>query len=71
MSHPQRAKKFIEESGKVSWHDKALWFVREKRDRSSKNIPEWEKLRSYASEIKIIILYQIYTITFKSLKIVP
>jgi L-lactate dehydrogenase complex protein LldF len=52
MSHPLNAKNFINNSGKVAWHDKALWFVREKRDKSSKNIPEWEKLRAYASKIK-------------------
>ncbi len=35
-----------------NWHDKALWFVREKRDLASKSIPEWEKLRTYAAQIK-------------------
>ena len=52
MSHPQKAKEFINTSNKVKWHDKALWFVREKRDKSSKQIPEWEELRKQASLIK-------------------
>ncbi|HFU76434.1 MAG TPA: iron-sulfur cluster-binding protein [Arcobacter sp.] len=52
MSHPHKAHSFIQNSGKVKWHDKALWFVREKRDTISKTIPEWEALREEASRIK-------------------
>jgi L-lactate dehydrogenase complex protein LldF len=52
MSHPLNAKEFINNSGKTKWHDKALWFVREKRDKASQSIPEWEELRANASKIK-------------------
>jgi L-lactate dehydrogenase complex protein LldF len=52
MNHPQEAAKFVANDERMHWHDKALWFVREKRDLASKTIPEWEKLRSYASAIK-------------------
>jgi L-lactate dehydrogenase complex protein LldF len=52
MSHPHKAHNFIQNSGKVKWHDQALWFVREKRDTISKTIPEWEELRAEASRIK-------------------
>ena len=36
----------------VDWLNDSLWFVREKRDKSVKNIPEWEELREEASNIK-------------------
>ena len=52
MSHPKEAAKFVANDERMHWHDKALWFVREKRDIASKGIPEWETLREYASNIK-------------------
>ena len=51
-THPQNAAAYVANDERMHWHDKALWFVREKRDTSSKGIPEWEKLREYASTIK-------------------
>jgi L-lactate dehydrogenase complex protein LldF len=51
-NHPQEAAKFVANDERMHWHDKALWFVREKRDLASKSIPEWEELRSVASGIK-------------------
>ncbi|RXJ68607.1 4Fe-4S ferredoxin [Halarcobacter ebronensis] len=50
--HPKKAKEFVSNDERMHWHDKALWFVREKRDKASKSIPEWEKLREYAQQIK-------------------
>ena len=47
MSHPEEAAKFVANDERMHWHDKALWFVREKRDNASKGIPEWEELREY------------------------
>ena len=52
MNHPLKAKEFVANEERMQWHDKALWFVREKRDLASKSIPEWEQLRKYASAIK-------------------
>ena len=52
MGHPELAEKFTLNVERTHWHDKALWFVREKRDRASKSIPEWEQLRSLAQQIK-------------------
>ena len=52
MNHPLKAKAFVANNERMHWHDKALWFVREKRDLASKGIPEWEQLREYASNIK-------------------
>ncbi len=36
----------------TDWLNDALWYVRQKRDNTSKNIPEWEDLRRHASNIK-------------------
>ena len=47
-----RSEAFLQNNERTNWHDKALWFVREKRDLAAKAIPEWEKLRVFASEIK-------------------
>jgi len=51
-NHPQEAAKFVSNDERMHWHDKALWFVREKRDTASKSIPEWEELREIANKIK-------------------
>jgi L-lactate dehydrogenase complex protein LldF len=37
---------------RAHWHDQALWFVRDKRDKASKSVPDWEKLRETAHKIK-------------------
>lgn len=60
MKHPQNAKEFINNSNKMKWHDQALWFVREKRDKCSKNIDEWETLRAEAAKIKKHSLSNLY-----------
>ncbi len=51
-NHPQKAKEFVANDERMHWHDTALWFVREKRDKASKSIPEWEQLRTFADKIK-------------------
>jgi L-lactate dehydrogenase complex protein LldF len=50
--HPVLAERFIAQNGRAHWHDRALWFVRSKRDRVAATIPEWELLRETASTIK-------------------
>ncbi len=50
--HAKKAAKFIQNESRVDWHDASLWFVREKRDKASHNIEEWEQLRELASQIK-------------------
>ncbi len=52
QDHAALAEAFIQDEEHVDWHDGALWFIREKRDRASKQIPEWEALREVASAIK-------------------
>lgn len=56
MSHPNQAANFLKDEKRAHWHDETLWFVREKRDNSSKGIPEWEELRKLASGIKDHVL---------------
>lgn len=52
-THSTAAKKFLENKQNATWHDETLWLVRQKRDRLSHNIPEWEKLRQAAEDIKM------------------
>ncbi|MEN7549259.1 LutB/LldF family L-lactate oxidation iron-sulfur protein [Rapidithrix thailandica] len=56
MNHPEAAKKFVKDEQRTTWHDQSLWFVRTKRDKSSKSLPEWEELRNMASAIKANVL---------------
>ena len=51
-NHADNTEKFVANDERMHWHDQALWFVREKRDRASKSIPEWEQLREFANQIK-------------------
>ena len=53
MPHPRLAQEFIDNKPRAQWHDKSLWFVREKRDRMASDVPEWEELRQHASAIKM------------------
>lgn len=56
MSHSQKATIFNKDEAKVNWHDKALWFVREKRDTAANKVKGWEYLRELASGIKANVL---------------
>ena len=56
MTHPEQAAEFLKDAQKAKWHDETLWFVRDKRDKVSKGIPEWEQLRELASGIKDNVL---------------
>ena len=44
--------KFIKAKDHIEFHDKRLWDLRQKRDRESEPMPEWEELRTLASAIK-------------------
>ena len=52
MNHSEAAEVFTEDVDRTTWHDKTLWFVREKRDKAVFQIPEWEALREAGSQIK-------------------
>jgi len=56
MTHPENAAEFLKDAQKSKWHDETLWFIRDKRDKVSKGIPEWEQLRELASGIKDNVL---------------
>ncbi|MFN8854502.1 MAG: lactate utilization protein B [Planctomycetaceae bacterium] len=50
--HPERAARFIELPQRAAWHDQSLWFVRARRDKAVRTLPEWESLRDAAAAIK-------------------
>ncbi|MBJ6366916.1 lactate utilization protein B [Snuella sedimenti] len=52
MEHSVAASIFNKNEAKVNWHDKALWFVRHKRDLSVHTVKGWEQLRELGSAIK-------------------
>lgn len=52
MNHSIKSSEFLKDQTKATWHDEALWFIRAKRDKASRQIPEWEELRSLAHQIK-------------------
>ena len=52
IDHPGAAARFNENEARTDWHDRSLWFVRQKRDAASEKVSEWETLRTLASAIK-------------------
>ncbi|MES2574355.1 MAG: lactate utilization protein B [Bacteroidota bacterium] len=60
VSHSEASEIFNKDVERVNWHDETLWFVREKRDKSVFQIPEWETLRETASQIKNNVLSNIH-----------
>jgi L-lactate dehydrogenase complex protein LldF len=54
--HPELAERFNADEPRVNWHDETLWWVRVKRDKAARSIPEWEQLRDTASRIKNNVL---------------
>jgi L-lactate dehydrogenase complex protein LldF len=58
--HATLAEKFNRDEPRVDWHDETLWFIRKKRDKAAWQIPEWEKLRELASNIKNNVLSNLH-----------
>ncbi len=52
MNHSQLATQFVADQPRAHWHDETLWFVRSKRDKAASALPEWERLRETAAQIK-------------------
>jgi len=52
IDHAKRAASFIAQPDHVAFHDLRLWDIRKKRDAQGEAIPEWETLRTLASQIK-------------------
>ena len=40
--HPERAARYAADDARPHWHDQALWWVRGKRDKAARSLPEWE-----------------------------
>lgn len=59
MSHPKHAAEFLKDRDRSIWHDETLWLVRQNRDAAAREVPEWENLRSLASQIKDHTLSQL------------
>lgn len=51
--HSLAAARFLEDGKNADWHDETLWMVRQKRDRQSRPLPEWEHLRDAACALKM------------------
>ena len=51
--HAKAAEKFLENPVMAAWHNETLWMVRAKRDKMSKEVPEWEELRDKACALKL------------------
>ncbi len=68
MTHSKAAAIFNQNEKKVNWHDKALWFVRHKRDLSVHAVKGWEELRTLGSQIKANVLSNLdeYLIQFEA-----
>jgi len=58
--HAALAKEFNKDEERVDWHDGALWWIRQKRDRSANQTPQWEELREAASSIKNHLLSNLH-----------
>ncbi|UKM63822.1 lactate utilization protein [Flavobacteriaceae bacterium GSB9] len=61
MSHAKLASIFNKDEKKVDWHDKALWFVRHKRDKTVHHVKGWEDLRDLGHGIKAHMLSNLDT----------
>lgn len=68
LNHAEASEQFIQNAERTTWHDETLWFVRSKRDKASKVIPEWEDLRDHASQIKDHVLANLgqYLVEFEA-----
>ena len=67
IDHPAAAALFNRDEERVNWHDKSLWFVRQKRDSAAFKVKGWEELRNLASAIKAHALSKLdeYLIQFE------
>lgn len=60
LGHSAAAEIFNRDENRVDWHDKTLWFIREKRDRAAYQTNDWELLRETASQIKNNVLSNLH-----------
>lgn len=55
-AHAKKARQFLKGDAHANWQDKALWVVRQKRDKAAGSVKNWEELREQASQIKENVL---------------
>jgi L-lactate dehydrogenase complex protein LldF len=60
-NHAKLSSVFNQDEARVDWHDKTLWWIREKRDRAANAVADWELLRELASQIKNHVLSNLDT----------
>jgi L-lactate dehydrogenase complex protein LldF len=60
LHHAELSEQFNADEARVNWHDETLWWVRQKRDKSAWQLPEWEQLRDTASQIKQHVLSNLH-----------
>jgi L-lactate dehydrogenase complex protein LldF len=60
-NHAELSEIFNKDEDRVNWHDETLWWVRQKRDKASHAIADWELLREMASQIKNNVLSDLDT----------
>ena len=52
VDQAKNAEAFLEDTVHEERLDKLLWMMRMRRDAAARQVPEWEELRTLASEIK-------------------
>ena len=55
-SHARKVARFATDEARVNWHSAALLALRDKRDLQAKALPEWERMRETASQMKLYVL---------------
>ena len=51
--HTKAAAKFLQNTERAKWYNQAIWSLRQKRDKQSHSVPEWEDLRQAACDTKL------------------
>jgi len=52
VPHPRAARHLLADLARTSWHDKAVWHVRRKRDAAAAEVSDWEALREHARAVR-------------------
>ncbi len=58
--HAELAQNLTRDTARTNWHNNSIWWVRKNRDKAVFGIPDWEKLRDTASEIKSYVLSNLH-----------
>ena len=52
-NHAELAEALLSDPARAEWHNRSLWYLRDKRDLAAAQVPEWEDLRELAERIKL------------------